>query len=183
MGRSMLQPDQENMPRRQRGHTTTVMIDGERVRLTATERGDGTLGEVLIGWGKHGTSIAGLMDAYGTAISAGLQHGVPIADLLRPGLGLYFGPSGSTDDPEIPRARSAIDYFSRRLAIDWLPDTDRTALGVQTIGGQIARGGGRGPGVGGTTATPTDARKADSGAARGFRRAWPEGDGLVTDAR
>lgn len=130
----MLEPDRENLPRRQRGHTTTVMIGGERVRLTATERADGTLGEVLIGWGKHGSSIAGLMDAYAAVISEGLQHGVPIADLLRPGLGLRFGPSGSTDDPEIPRARSAVDYFSRRLAIDWLPDADRAALGVQTIG-------------------------------------------------
>jgi hypothetical protein len=80
---------------------------------------------VLIGWGKHGSAIAGLMDAYATAISAGLQHGVPLADLLRPGLGLRFAPGGNTDDPEIPRARSAVDYFSRRLAIDWLPERTR----------------------------------------------------------
>jgi hypothetical protein len=116
------EPDQRVFPRRRRGHTTTVVIGGERFSLVATERGDGSLGEVRIGCGKHGSDIAGLMDAYATAISAGLQHGVPLADLLRPGLGLCFAPGGSTDDPEIPRVRSMVDYFSRRLAVDWLPD-------------------------------------------------------------
>jgi hypothetical protein len=135
----MPKPDQGDMSCRRRGHMTSTTIGGERFRLFATERADGTLCEVRIGCGKHGSGIAGLMDAYATAISAGLQHGVPLADLLRPGLGLCFAPGGSTDDPEIPRARSAVDYFSRRLAIDWLPDADRTALGVLTIGERVAR--------------------------------------------
>src|ERR1700678_553720 len=125
--------EQGNMSCRRRGHTRSATIDGERFSLTATERADATLGEVRIGCGKYGSGIAGLMDAYATAISAGLQHGVPLADLLRPGLGLRFAPGGSTNDPEIPRVRSVVDYFSRRLAIDWLPDTDRAALGVLAI--------------------------------------------------
>lgn len=114
-----------------RGHTTTVTIGGERFRLTASGNEDGTLGEITIGWGKHGSGTAGLMDAYATAITAGLHHGVPLADLLRPGLGLGFAPAGNTDDPEIPRVRSVADYLSRRLAIDWLPWPDRVALGVK----------------------------------------------------
>jgi hypothetical protein len=122
------EPDQGVTSRRRRGHTTTVVIGGERFSLVATERGDGSLGEVRIGCGKHGSDIAGLMDAYATAISAGLQHGVPLADLLRPGLGLCFAPGGSTDDPEIPRVRSMVDYFSRRLAVDWLPDASAREL-------------------------------------------------------
>src|ERR1700678_1731511 len=120
MERSMQEPDQGNTACRRRGYTTSVRIGGERFRLTATERADGGLGEGGIDCGKHGSGIAGLMDAYATAISAGLLHGVPLADLLRPGLGLGFAPGGSTDDPEIPRVRSAVDYFSRRLPIDWL---------------------------------------------------------------
>jgi hypothetical protein len=134
------EPDQRDTPRRRRGHATTVVIGGERFSLIATERGDGALGEVRIGCGKYGSGIAGLMEAYATAISAGLQHGVPLADLLRPGLGLCFAPGGGTDDPEIPRVRSVVDYFSRRLAIDWLPDADRAGLGVLTIGERVARG-------------------------------------------
>jgi hypothetical protein len=135
----MQTPVQRNLARRHSGHTTTVTIGGERFGLTASERADGTLGEVRIGWGKHGTGTAGLMDAYATALSAGLEHGVPLADLLRPGLGLRFAPDGSTDDPEIPRARSLVDYISRRLAIDWLPYADRAALGVLTVGERAAR--------------------------------------------
>jgi len=127
-----------NMLRRRGAHTTTVTIDGERFRLTASSREDGTLGEIAITWGKHGTETAGLMDAYAVAITAGLEHGVPLADLLRPGLGLRFAPGGNTDDPEIPQVGSAADYFSRRLAIDWLPRAERAALGILTLSERAA---------------------------------------------
>jgi hypothetical protein len=42
-------------------------------------------------------------------------------------------PNGRTDDPDIPRVWSAVDYIARRLAIDWLPYPDRAALGVYTL--------------------------------------------------
>ena len=121
------------MPRRRSGHTTTVTIGAERFYLTANQRYDGSLGEVFIHWGKHGTSTAGLVAGYAAALSVGLQHHVPLADLIRPGLDQFFMPNGHTDDPEIPRVRSAVDYVARRLAIDWLPYADRAALGVFTL--------------------------------------------------
>jgi ribonucleoside-diphosphate reductase alpha chain len=125
----MLTPDW-NTPRRSNGRTTTVTIDGERLRLIASGQEDGTLSGIVVGWGKYGTGTAGLMDAYATAITAGIEHGVPLAALLRPGLGLRFAPCGSTNDPDIPRTRSAVDYLSRRLAIDWLPGDERATLGL-----------------------------------------------------
>jgi len=118
--------------RRSFGHTVTVTIGAEWLCLTANQREDGSLGEVFIRWGKHGTSGAGLLDTYAAALSAGLRHRIPLPDLIRPGLGLWFAPNGRTDDPEIPRVRSAVDYVTRRLAIDWLPYPDRAALGVFT---------------------------------------------------
>jgi hypothetical protein len=121
------------MSRRRSGHTTTVTIDVERFSITANQRDDGSLGEVFIHWGKHGTSGAGLVSMYATALSMGLLHHVPLADLIGPGLDQFFVPNGHTDDPEIPRVRSAVDYIARRLAIDWLPYPDRTALGVYTL--------------------------------------------------
>src|SRR5487761_1150809 len=129
------------MPRRRSGHTTTVTIGGERFHLTTNQGADGTLGEVFIQWGKQGTSSAGLVDTYATALSVGLQHGVPLAELIRPGLDLQFVPNGHTDDPEIPRVRSAVDYLARRLAIDWLPYPDRAALGVHTLTERVRRAG------------------------------------------
>lgn len=124
---------QRHMPRRRSGHTTTVAIGPERFCLTANQRGDGSLGEVFVHWGKHGTSGAGLVTSYAIALSVGLQHQVPLPDLIRPGLDQWFAPHGHTDDPEIPRVRSAVDYIARRLAIDWLPYSERTALGVYTL--------------------------------------------------
>jgi hypothetical protein len=124
---------QWQMPRRRSGHTTAVTIGAEQFCLTANQRDDGSLGEVFIHWGKHGTSSAGLVSTYAIALSVGLAHRVPLAELIRPGLDQYFLPNGRTDDPEIPRVWSAIDYVARRLAIDWLPYADRAALGVYTL--------------------------------------------------
>ena len=128
-------------PRRRVGHTTTVTIGGEKFRFTANQHADGTLGEVFIQWGKHGTVGAGLADSYATALSTGLEQHVPLADLIRPGLDTNFTPNGHTDDPEIPRVRSVVDYLARRLAIDWLPYPDRAALGVYTLTERVARAG------------------------------------------
>jgi ribonucleoside-diphosphate reductase alpha chain len=115
-----------------------VTIGGGQLRLTTVQRPDGALSEVAIGWGRHG-SAAGLLECYAVALCAGLDHGVPLADLLRPGLGLRFAPDGRTDDPEIPSAFSAVDYCCRRLAIDWLPYLERAALGVITPGERARR--------------------------------------------
>jgi ribonucleoside-diphosphate reductase alpha chain len=89
--------------------------------------------EVFIDWGKHGSSGAGLVSMYATALSMGLQQQVPLSDLIGSGLGQFFVPNGRTDDPEIPRVRSAVDYIARRLAIDWLPYPERAAIGVFTL--------------------------------------------------
>ena len=51
-----------HLPRRRSGHTTTVTIGAERFCLTANQQHDGSLGEVFIHWGKHGTSAAGLVN-------------------------------------------------------------------------------------------------------------------------
>jgi ribonucleoside-diphosphate reductase alpha chain len=134
-------PEQRQLPRRRSGHTTAVTIGGEQLYLTANEGADGALGEVFIRWGKQGSSSAGLLDMYATALSAGLQHQVPLAELIRPALDLSFAPCGHTDDPEIPRARSVVDYLARRLAIDWLSRHERAALGVYSLTERVERAG------------------------------------------
>jgi ribonucleoside-diphosphate reductase alpha chain len=120
------------MPRRRAGHTTEVTIGGEQFWLVANAGTDGSLGEVFIRWGKHGSGAAGLMDLYGSALSMALQHGIPLADLIRTSLSLRFAPDGRTDDPDIPQVGSVADYVARRLAIDWLPVDERASLGVYT---------------------------------------------------
>jgi ribonucleoside-diphosphate reductase alpha chain len=135
----MTVPAQIAMPHRRAGHTTAVTIDGEQFCLTANAAADGSLGEVFIRWGKHGSGGAGLMDLYASGLSMALRYGVPLADLVRAGLGLRFAPGGGTDDPDIPRVGSVADYVARRLAIDWLPAQERTALGIDTRAERLAR--------------------------------------------
>jgi ribonucleoside-diphosphate reductase alpha chain len=130
---------QRHMPRRRAGHTTAVTIGGERFYITANAREDDTLGEVFIRWGKQGTTGAGLMDVYAVALSVGLQHRVPLTDLIRDGLDMHFVPNGRTDDPEMPRVRSVVDYIARRLAIDWLPYSQRAELGIFTVTERMAQ--------------------------------------------
>jgi hypothetical protein len=134
-----------SLPRRRAGYTTTVTIGGEQFYLTANAAADGTLGEVFIQWGKHGSGTAGLMDLYASALSMALRHRVPLTDLVRSGLGLRFAPAGRTDDPDIPRACSVADYVARRLAIDWLPRADRAGLGVLTRSERLSQAGPRLP--------------------------------------
>ncbi|HTU72071.1 MAG TPA: hypothetical protein VMG38_00995 [Trebonia sp.] len=128
----MTVPAQVAMPRRRIGYTTVVTIGGEQFRLVANAATDGSLGEVYIHWGKHGSGTAGLMDLYAGALSTALRYGVPLADLVRSGLGLRFAPDGRTDDPDIPQVGSLADYVARRLAIDWLPLDERAPLGIYT---------------------------------------------------
>ena len=116
------------MPFQGVSRTKSVTIAGECLRLSTNARADGSLGEIIIQWGKNGTAGAGLVGTYAAALSLGLQHEVPLVDLLRQGLGLRFVPAGRTDDPEIPWAHSIPDYVARRLAIDWLPHHQRATL-------------------------------------------------------
>lgn len=132
---------QRHMPRRRTGVTTAVTIGGERFYLTANARHDGSLGEVFLSWGKQGQTCAGLMDIYAVALSVGLQHGVPLLDLVRQGTDLYFVPNGHTDDPDLPRVRSVVDWVARRLAIDWLPFDVRAAEGILTVDERVTAAG------------------------------------------
>jgi ribonucleoside-diphosphate reductase alpha chain len=136
--RMRLPGQQQQTFRRCDGHTTAVTIGGDHFRLTTRRGPDGALATVGISWGSHGGSADGLLRGYGAALCAGLGHGVPLADLLGPGLGLRFAPDGRTDDPEIPTTSSPVDYCCRRLAIDWLPYSERAALGVITAAERAA---------------------------------------------
>jgi len=98
-------PVRQTLPRRRHGHVTAVSVGGEPIQITASGRDDGCLGEVLVRCGERAPARAGLLDAYAAALSVGLEHGVPLADLLGPSLGQGFVPAGRTDDPEIPRSR------------------------------------------------------------------------------
>jgi ribonucleoside-diphosphate reductase alpha chain len=79
---------------------------------------------------KEGSTISGLMDSFATAISMALQYGVPLKALTDKFSHARFEPSGFTGNPEVPIAKSIMDYIFRWLASRFLPWEDRDALGI-----------------------------------------------------
>jgi ribonucleoside-diphosphate reductase alpha chain len=76
----------------------------------------GEPGEIFVKMAKEGSTISGLMDSFATAISLALQHGVPVRLLCDKFSRTRFEPYGFTENPEIPRASSIMDYLFRYLA-------------------------------------------------------------------
>ena len=79
---------------------------------------------------KEGSTVAGLMDSMAISVSVALQYGVPLRDLVNKFAHVRFEPSGFTGNPEIPIAKSIVDYIFRWLGSRFLPKEDREALGI-----------------------------------------------------
>src|SRR3954451_11766530 len=75
----------------------------------------GEPGEIFVKMAKEGSTISGLMDSFATAISLALQHGVPLRLIVDKFSRTRFEPYGFTENPEIPRASSIMDYLFRWL--------------------------------------------------------------------
>ena len=80
----------------------------------------GMPGEIFITMAKQGSTIAGLMDSFATAISLALQYGVPLEDLVQKFSHVRFEPSGFTNNKQIPIAKSITDYIARYLSLKYL---------------------------------------------------------------
>ncbi|ABW12037.1 ribonucleotide reductase large subunit [Parafrankia sp. EAN1pec] len=119
-------------PRHRQSVTRAFTVGGAYGFIIASLHADGSLADVNLIMAKQGSTLRGLTETVSSAISTGLAHGVPLVTFVRQFADLRFEPSGHTDDPEIPRATSIIDYVMRRLALDFLPLDDRTTLGMLT---------------------------------------------------
>src|SRR4029450_8056916 len=91
---------------------------------------DGRPGELFITRAKEGSTIGGLMDAFGTAVSMSLQYGVPLEDYVRKFSHMRFEPQGHTKNPDIRIAKSLIAYIFRWLGITFLPGYKEANLGM-----------------------------------------------------
>src|SRR5437879_5570571 len=79
---------------------------------------------------KEGSTISGLMDAFATQTSLALQYGVPLRVMVNKFSHMRFEPNGFTRNPEIPMAKSLIDYIYRWLASRFLDAEDQEAVGI-----------------------------------------------------
>ncbi|HXV05366.1 MAG TPA: vitamin B12-dependent ribonucleotide reductase [Solirubrobacterales bacterium] len=130
----MPQPVRKKMPRERESITHKFSIGGHEGYITAGKYEDGSVGEIfLTDIGKEGSTMRGLLNAFATAISLGLQYGVPLETFVRKFSYMRFEPEGITGNPEIPFAKSMPDYIMRWLASRFIGDTEvLEELGILT---------------------------------------------------
>lgn len=91
---------------------------------------DGQPGEIFIRLAKERGALAGMVDSLATAISIGLQYGVPLKVLVNKFAHAKYEPSGATQNPNIPHADSVVDYIFRWLAMRFLTPEERQTVGI-----------------------------------------------------
>jgi ribonucleoside-diphosphate reductase alpha chain len=130
----MAKPQRKKMPKERESITHKFAIGGHEGYITAGKYDDGTVGEIfLTDIGKEGSTMRGLLNAFATAISLGLQYGVPLETFVRKFSYMRFEPEGITGNTEIPFAKSMPDYIMRWLASRFIEDTDvLEELGIMT---------------------------------------------------
>ncbi|OGN00116.1 MAG: ribonucleoside-diphosphate reductase, adenosylcobalamin-dependent [Candidatus Yanofskybacteria bacterium RIFCSPHIGHO2_01_FULL_41_27] len=90
-------------------------------------------GETFITTAKEGSTVSGLFDTIATLISMCLQSGVPLKALVKKFKDMRFDPAGFTNNPQIPTAKSIVDYVFRYLGFKLLSQEEREEIfGVQT---------------------------------------------------
>jgi ribonucleoside-diphosphate reductase alpha chain len=125
-------PTRERLPKRRKSQTTSFAVGGAEGYLTAGTYDDERLGEIFLKFGKQGSTLAGVMDAFSIAISVALQYGVPLETYVEKFTNMRFEPAGMTDDPDVRMAQSLMDYVFRRLALDHLDFETRSFMGIHT---------------------------------------------------
>jgi ribonucleoside-diphosphate reductase alpha chain len=125
--------ERRNLPKVRNSKTIEFKISDLKGYVTVGEFEDGQPGEIFITVAKMGSTLAGLMDAFGRSVSYGLQYGVPLKAYVRGMSNTNFAPFGATDDPEIKTATSIVDYIFRRMALEYLSIDDRLELGLASL--------------------------------------------------
>jgi ribonucleoside-diphosphate reductase alpha chain len=168
-GEGAARPVRHKLADERRSITHKFSVAGHEGYITVGMYEDGMPGEIFLTMSKEGSTISGVMDSFATAISLALQYGVPLQTLVDKFAHTRFEPSGYTNNPEIRRATSIMDYIFRWLANKFLTHTPEEAKpsleehpdenGKHVIGLQPASdknaspspvlwGGGRGVGAG-----------------------------------
>jgi len=114
-------PVRRRLPATRQSLTHKFSVGGHEGYITVGLFEDGTPGELFITMAKEGSTIGGLMDTIGTLTSMSLQYGVPLEALVKKFSHMRFEPSGWTGNPEIPNAKSVVDYILRWLGIQFIP--------------------------------------------------------------
>ncbi len=114
-------PVRRRLPDTRHSLTHKFNVGGHEGYITIGLFEDNTPGELFITMAKEGSTIGGLMDVIGTETSLALQYGVPLEALVTKFSHARFEPSGWTSNPDIPHAKSVVDYIFRFLGNTFIP--------------------------------------------------------------
>jgi ribonucleoside-diphosphate reductase alpha chain len=123
-GDVLRKPARRRLPDERMSITHKFSISGHEGYLTVGMYEDGTPGEIFVTMAKEGSVVSGLMDTIATMTSIALQYGVPFETLVKKFSHMRFEPSGFTNNPQIPMAKSVIDYIFRWLSIKFVPTVE-----------------------------------------------------------
>jgi ribonucleoside-diphosphate reductase alpha chain len=108
------------LPNERRSVTHKFSIGGHEGYLTVGMYEDGAPGEIFIKMAKEGSTLSGIMDGFALSVSVSLQYGVPLKALVDKFIHTRFEPSGFTGNPDIPYAKSVLDYIARYLGAKFI---------------------------------------------------------------
>lgn len=114
-----------NLPGTRRSVTHKFSINGHEGYLTIGLHEDGSPGEIFIKMSKEGSTLSGLIQAFCRAFSLALQYGLSLEEAVQRFRDMRFEPMGHTSNPDIPEAKSIVDYTARYLELNFgRRDTD-----------------------------------------------------------
>src|SRR5690606_18569757 len=113
-------PRRVKLPDERVARTHKFSIAGHEGYLTVGLYENGEPGEIFLKMAKEGSTVSGLMDTIATMTSIAPQYGVPLQALVDKFSHTRFEPSGFTNNPEIPFAKSVTDYVFRYLGSRFL---------------------------------------------------------------
>ena len=122
--------NRHRLPDERAGITHHFSIAGHEGYLTVGLYPNGQPGEIFIRMAKEGSTIAGLMECFGTVVSVSLQHGVPLKVLCDKLSHTRFEPSGWTGNEELGYAKSIMDYLGLLHSLLHAGSSRRTELAI-----------------------------------------------------
>jgi ribonucleoside-diphosphate reductase alpha chain len=123
-------PSRERLPDTRQSITHKFNVGGHEGYINVGLYPDGRPGELFITMAKEGSTIGGLMDCFGTAISINLQYRVPLEVLVNKFSHTRFEPMGHTTNPDVRIAKSVVDYIFRWLGVTFLPGYREANQGI-----------------------------------------------------
>jgi ribonucleoside-diphosphate reductase alpha chain len=177
--KSKAAPRRERLPDTRNSITHKFSVAGHEGYITVGLYEDGRPGELFITMAKEGSTVGGLMDCFGTAVSMSWQYGVPLEVYVNKFSHTRFEPMGHTKNPDIRIAKSIVDYIFRWLGITFMPGYREASAGIPLADASPGKetGGDDAPGEGKPAAMRAGGLNGGPGMAKSQPAAKPETNG------